>query len=502
MCTKKSSGTDEIPCCLLKDVAELIVYPLTHLINISFETGYFPKQLKTSLIIPVHKRNDPSNIQNYRPISLLSVFSKIFEKAFHLKLLPFLEENNILTTKQYGFCKNRSTQDAVLSFYDKILENFNNNVKQAGIFFDFSRAFDTINHHLLLKKLKSYGVRDLALSWVESYLTERSQSVKITQDGKRYCSDILGINTGVPQGSVLGPLLFLLFINDIVEYFNNTFLTLYADDTSSIVSANNFEDLSIKATNCVKQMTEWCQNNGLVLNTQKTNILLFSPIGVNPEISLLVRSEQQILKQNEHVKFLGIEMDKNCSWDYHIKSLTNKLASNNYAILQLRDIVNAETLKVFYYGHINSILSYGILCWGNCTGIEGVFILQKRIIRSMFRLTSLTSCRPYFEQHGILTVYSLYILQCVCYVRGNIDQIPRCSDINRYITRAANDLYVPPSRLVQVSKGPYTTSIKLYNHLPQRIKDIDSFQQFKNTVKTLLKQRCFYSLSEFLEYNF
>lgn len=248
-------------------------------------------------------------------------------------------------------------------------------------------------------------------------------------------------------------------------------------------------------------MTTWCQNNGLILNHSKTDLLLFSPISTKLDFSLLVRAQNKSLPQSQSVKFLGLQMDKNLSWDTHIECLTRKLASNNFAIVQIREYVNTETLKTFYYGCVYSVLSYCILCWGKSTGIQKVFILQKRIIRSMFKLSLNTSCRTFFKQHGILTVYSIFILQSVCYVRKNINKYIKCGDINKYCTRSANDIYVPPYRLTQVNKGPFTSSVRMYNHLLEEIKSKDNFNCFKNSVKNFLIHQCFYTYEEYFNFN-
>lgn len=496
VCKKKSSGPDDVPCCLIKEFSTYLISILTYLINLSFENGQFPQQLKAALIIPVHKKNDLHCMENYRPIALLSIFSKIYEKAFEIRLNSFLIKYHLLTPRQYGFCKKKSTQDAVLSFYEKILHNFDNKLLSAGIFFDLSRAFDTISHKLLLKKLEIYGIRGPALEWIKSYLLERTQTVKVVHDGIEYLSDSVNVLTGVPQGSVLGPLLFIIFVNDLVTNLNNCFLTLFADDTSSIITAANVDLLSKNATICVDKISQWCHNNGLILNQQKTVFLMFSPIRTKLDFSLLVRGNRN-LQQKELTKFLGVHMDMHMSWEAHIENLTKRLASLNFALLQMRDTVDADTLKMFYYGCIHSVLQYCILCWGNSSGISKVFILQKRIVRSMFKLDYNTSCRDSFKQHGILTIYCIYILQSVCFVRKNIDNLLKCGEVNKYSTRSEKNIYVPPHRLEQTKRGPFISSIKMYNHLPQIIKDASSFMIFKKLVKRFLAERCFYSYEEY-----
>lgn len=499
---KKSSGNDDIPCYLLKEVAEHITVPLTYLLNLSLLNGYFPDELKTAVVVPIFKKDDPCNIKNYRPIALLSVFSKIFERAFHNKLISFLETQKLMSTRQFGFTKGRSTQEAILSFYEKILDNLNSNLKSCGIFYDLSRAFDTIHHEILLNKLEAYGIRGPSLKWLKSYLFNRYQLVRINAINSRTIySEKVQVNTGVPQGSVLGPLLFIIFVNDIFKAFSNTFLTLFADDTSAILTANNLINLSKDANVCCQNMSDWCKQNGLVLNVDKTNMMTFSPINKKIDYSLLVKTNGKSLQQLSEVKFLGVLLDSNLSWDSHINSLSKTLATKNYMIIQLRESVTLETLKIFYYASVYSVVSYGLMCWGNSTGASKIFILQKRILRNMLGLPYGTSCRAHFKEQGILTIYNMYIYQCLCHIRKNITSYIKCKEVHTHNTRNANDFLIPSYRLSQVGKGPLITSIKLYNHLPSRFKHQSSLNQFKSKVKTFLKENCFYSLNEYFLYS-
>lgn len=500
VCVKKSCGLDEIPCNILRFISKNISHVLSHIINVSFTTGTFPSQLKTAIISPVFKKGDKNLLSNYRPIALLSVFSKIFEKAYQIRFTSFLESKRILSDRQFGFTKGLSTQDAVLSFYNHILNSFNNRQKAAALFFDCAKAFDLIDHNLLLDKLHAYGIRGQALSWIKSYLSGRAQVVRIRQGVTEYISNSSPVNSGVPQGSVLGPTLFLVMINDISLNLHGNFLTVFADDTSSILVSRNEMDLSEKATKSINQMKEWCLHNGLVLNVQKTDLVHFTPLGTRQDLSLLVRSGDKpnvTVKQSEAVKFLGIFLDKNLSWEVHTENLIKKLSTKNFALLQLRKICSSQTLKCYYYSCINSLLLYGILCWGNCTNIGRVLLCQKRIIRTMFCLKPQDSCRETFKKYGILTVHNMYILEAACYVHAHIDQYRTCCDVNNYLTRNASKLYVPSFNLAQVKRGPFITSIRIYNHLPDCFKTNLNVRVFKRKLKSLLRNYVFYSLDDF-----
>ena len=494
---KSSAGYDEIPCDLIIKCTTNILTPLTYLINFSFEHGFFPQELNQAIIVPIHKKGTMSSVENYRPIALLSVFSKIFEKAFKKRLISFLVTFRVLNCEQFGFRVGLSTVDAILSFYIRILNNFNEKLRTLGVFFDFKKAFDTINHKILLEKLAHYGIRGSALEWLRMYLSGRTQAVRLSGFGGTVFSDWIGVEDGVPQGSVLGPILFLLFINDLPLAVGDGHVTLFADDTSAVVSAGDCVELCRRAGRCVSDIAEWCNVNGLFLNGQKTNFMVFTPVGVVQDRSLLVMNDSSSLHQLETTTFLGVVIDHHLSWKAHIDKLCARLSSRNYAVLRLRDFVDVGTLKMFYYAMVHSVLAYGVLAWGNSSNVGRVLLSQKRIVRSMFKLNFRQSCRDTFKSQKIPTVVNIYILQCACYVFKRRNDFKRFGDVNQYMTRNSEMLYIPGSRLTQVQDGPEITSLKIYNHLPDHLKCLNVEHKFKAGLKKILAQHPFYTLSEF-----
>ena len=252
----KSFGPASIPLKLLKIVADIIVIPLCHIINLSFSTGVFPEVWKIAKVIPLHKGGSTEELNNFRPISLLSIFDKIIEKLMHVRLYSFFEDNQIFCKNQYGFKKK---SNCALDITDKIKEIVDNGKYGCGIFIDLKKAFDTVNHNILLQKLEHYGVRGAPLAWFESYLTNRKQYVFYNG----VASETLNITCGVPQGSVLGPLLFLIYINDLPNISDKLQFFLFADDTNIYFESDDLINLERIVNEEIKKLCLWLNVNRL-----------------------------------------------------------------------------------------------------------------------------------------------------------------------------------------------------------------------------------------------
>ena len=270
MSVNKASGLDELSCSVLKLARPVIVESLTYILNLSLSTGIFPTPWKEAKVLPLHKGGDMNDTNNYRPISILPVLSKIIERAVHEHVYSYLSSHNILNVHQSGFRPSHSTDTALIDMVDDWLTNINAGKLTGVAFIDLRKAFDTVNYDILLKKLCNIGASYNTIKWFKSYLTERKQRVSFNG----VVSGSSQLNTGVPQGSILGPLLFLIFINDMPDVIKHGKICMYADDTTLYVEGNDVNVISKQLTEDMENIAVWLNNNMLFLNTDKTKIML------------------------------------------------------------------------------------------------------------------------------------------------------------------------------------------------------------------------------------
>ena len=404
-----SSGTDFISNKLLKHIAPIIISPLHYLINLSLETGYIPREFKIAKVVPVYKDGDCHSYTNYRPISLLSSFSKLLEKIVARQLISFLNEHNILYKHQYGFRANHNTSQPVLHFYDKIYNALNQNhpAKTVSIFIDLKKAFDTVDHKILIQKMEHYGVKGTSSLWFQNYLSNREQYVSINGID----SDVMKISCGVPQGSVLGPLLFLLYINDLPNA--TEFLTLlFADDTTFQFSGVNLDLLFEKCNLELEKASIWFKSNKLTLNVKKTKFMVFSEKNTKLNLQYLnLKIGDKIIDQvgtdckEKHFKFVGHVLDDKFTWAGHVEHICKKLASANYAINFTKNFLPPKIRKNLYYSMFDSHLNFGNLLWGcaNKKLLGKIEVLQKRCIRNVALKSYRAHTEPIFKKLEILT---------------------------------------------------------------------------------------------------
>ena len=477
---KKSCGYDGVSVKILKYVTSAIVHPLVLLINSSVQQGSFPSLLKLAKIIPLFKKGDPMDIQNYRPISVLSVFSKIFEKVMHKRIVNFCNKFNVFSNSQHGFREGRSTESASYHFTQYIQNQLEKNKCVSGLFFDLSRAFDTIDIEFIRFKLDRLGLRSNILNWILSFLSHRQLYINVNNvQSQRY-----NINIGAAQGSTLAPLIFLLYINDLTT---SGYMINFADDTSIVVSACTPEELLLAISQVDKEMNQWCHLNRLILNKDKTVRVEFH--NTTPRMA-----PDNFAKV---VKFLGSFLDSKLTWNRQIDHVCKTLNSSFYALLKLKQSVSISTLREAYFALVHSHLSYNIILWGRAVEINRVFIIQKRILRLIFNLGHRESCREIFQTQNILTVCGVYILNSAVFVYNNSNLFSKNNDQHHYSTRYSAQLSVPLHHSSKFEKSPYYSCIKVYNKLPDNLKNSRNKYNFKKNLKSYLSTHVFYNLNEF-----
>jgi len=393
---KKTSDLHGVSMFLLKKCCHQIYIPLSHIFNLSFNTGKFPTKMKTAKVIPIHKGGDTASPDNYRPISLLSSFSKILEKIFSIRITDFLEHNNIISESQFGFRKGHSTAHPMVLLDNYVSEALNKKHHTIAVFCDLRKAFDTVNHGILLRKLRRCGITGLALSWLKSYLTGRQQFVFFNECS----SSLLEICLGVPQGSILGPLLFLIYINDLPNISAlKTFL--FADDATLLASHADPEELCRIINTELKKVTDYFRDNLLAIHPAKTKFIVFSQSrNLDPDqlkIFIDNNNEDQIFNpqlkyqisrvtgesDDQAIRFLGLYVDPQLNYKYHVQQIIKKVSSALFVMRKSKNLLTKKALTLLYYSLVHSHIIYAIQIWSSCSSflINKIFKLQKQAIR-------------------------------------------------------------------------------------------------------------------------
>jgi uncharacterized protein YggT (Ycf19 family) len=509
---KKSQDTNHVSMFFLSKIFEQIVKPIHHVIYTSLLTGIVPSQLKIAKIVPVFKSGDRTMMDNYRPISLLDNFSKILEKVVFRRLSNFVETNNIITPSQFGFRKNHSTMHPLVHFVNNVSTALNKKHHAIAIFCDLRKAFDTVDHEILLAKLKKIGVRDVELGWFRNYLSNRKQFVFV--NGK--CSPLLTILLGVPQGSILGPLLFLLYINDLPEA--STLLTsLFADDTKLLASGPDIEELTSFVNSEFQKIVQFFRTHKLALHPSKTQFLLFTnsvavrnnppkiyinnnDVGSPPDPLLVNEIPNVNLNSNiPAIKFLGVYFDPLLNFKYHINFISKKLSRALFFLRTAKNNLTYGARKSLYYSLFHSNLIYGIHVWSCAppSSYSCIYLKQKMAIRIVHDAAYNSHTEPLFKNAGVLPLSSLiefFILQFVQrFVQGFlpisfnntwITNAVRREDDYQLVLRNDADLYVPFARTTLIERQPLTKFPKTWHEFPnENVKFIRNKQTFNEELK-------------------
>ena len=449
---KSAPGNDDMIADILKIYVDIVKSPVAYICNLSIVQGVFPEELKTANVLPLYKADDPMLFNNYRPVSLLTVLSKVFEKIMYNRLLNFLDTYDILFKNQFGFRKNHSTYMAMMLLMEEITKSLENGEYVIGIFLDFSKAFDTVDHDILLRKLYHYGIRGNALQWFESYLKNRKQFV--TYNG--VSSDTKLITCGVPQGSILGPLLFLIYINDLSLVCDRLISILFADDTNMFMSSKDVHSLQTVINQELTLVSKWLKVNKLSLNIKKTHFMIFSnKSDVCGQIDIKIDGEP--IQAVGKTKFLGVIIDKNLTWKDHILCVSGKIARGLGMIIKARKYLNKAALMSLYYSFIYPYLTYCNQIWGTAypTHQTKLIVIQKKAVRIIAGAKYRAPTDALFSDLGILKFVDVNIYFTMLFmfrVHNNMvpDQFQMMFNYNRdihpYVTRQSNHLHIPMAK--------------------------------------------------------
>jgi hypothetical protein len=490
----KSPGADTFSPFLIKKIAPNICKILTYLFNKSLGEGKFPSKLKMAKVIPIPKKGN--TIDCNRPISLLSIFSKIFEKLVKVRLISFLNLIDFFVPNQFGFREGLSTELALRKFLLEVHTNLNNKQvsRVSALFLDIRKAFDTINHNVLLEKLELAGIRGLALSWFQSYLSGRSQFVCVNEAK----SSIKYIYAGVPQGSVLGPILFLIFINDLYHGPFSGTITAFADDTAFNYGANSLQNLHSQMQSDLNLLALWFSFNKLKLNADKTTYLNFSlsepfafekPLKYHT-IDCLYQENCSCseISQSSKVKYLGLSMEDDLLWRGHIQILKNSLRMLLHRFYHIKNLCPISILKNIYFSLAHSRISYGISCWG-CTYIthlKPLIRLQKSLL--YFLHEEPVARASLFNNLKILSLRSLFIYKVLLQFYWASGNLGNTIDLPEQgpLTRGAGQVRVPRPNSTFFRKSFLFLEGKFCNKLPLSILNTESPRLFKRSLKMFL----------------
>ena len=475
------SSTNEIPIILIKEISAKIAPCLCEIINLSFLTGVFPDCLKCATIIPIFKIGNRCEVKNYRPISLLPVFAKIMEKCLFTRLSNYFQENLVLSPCQFGFSPGYSTESAATKITEYLYTGLNARKYSLTVLIDFRKAFDTVDHSILLAKLEAYGVTGPALRILENYLCNRSQVVRIGN----CLSSPKRLEVGVPQGSCLGPLLFLIYVNDLPNFSDLAFTVLYADDTTISFQNSNLDTL-FSIVNCeLTKFSEWTACNRLSINTDKTSTFLVTN-RILPEILPSAYINGVSLQSDCVIKYLGILIDNKLKFNNHIQSICSKVSRSIGVMSKLKKFLNFSTMRSLYHSLVYSYLIYCNLCWGNTfqSHLQPLKVLQKRAIRVINGLGSRAHTSEYFHSNKLLKLSDINFYRQAQYVYLNPSQFGSSS--HNYDTRNSSQL-IPMFNRITLTQNSLTYSAPhVWNSLPDQIREAQSEAEFKNKIFNFL----------------
>ena len=464
---------------------------LTHIINLCIKDGYFPEELKIGCITPIFKNGNKELINNYRPVCSLSPFSKIIEKVIYNRMISFIDKNSIFAPTQFGFRKGMSPETALIDYITGIQSGLNKKHFTISILMDLSKAFDLMDHNILKTKLEHYGFRGNFLNFIMNFLSDREYFVNINGEKSKTKS----VKIGVPQGSTLGPLLFLIYVNDMANSSNILKFSQFADDSTATHSSLNLRSAVTTMEKEFEKVLTWLSANKLIINLKKTHVMLFTNRKRPQEITLNVKGN--IITEKSESKFLGVIVDNKLSWQPHIKYISNKISKSLSILRYLRYSFPMYILKTLYLSLVLPYIMYCNIIWGSAfkTVLRPILILQKKCLRTITKSNFLAHTLPLFKNNKLLNIFQLFDFNCAQFIFKvlNTDQYPVFkekliqSTINHdHNTRNRALIRTPYERLQKCLNSFFINGIKVYNNVSQFVKDSRTFIAFKVRMKNWL----------------
>lgn len=485
------SGIDGITTKSIKCVKKIIASELTQCINLCLKQGIFPDSLKIAKIIPIYKSGSRSDPSNYRPISVLPVMSKIIEKILYNRLESFLKSNNFFYQKQYGFRPQSNTLSATIDLITKIKNKIDRKQLTLGIFIDLKKAFDTVSPKLLIQKLSDIGVKGKALDIFKSYMQNRKQLVKIGENK----SNTNIVSFGVPQGSILGPLLFVIYINNISQIGLNGDLSLYADDTSLFYFGHSIDSIIPVVQADLNLVNDWFKSNLLTINTSKTCYVIFSAKNktIPNNIELKINNEQIQRKNKE--KYLGLILDNYLNWKPHIEKIRNKLLSLTGALHSLSKCLPRNVRYIIYNSLVKPHIDYLIEIWGTAakSNLEIIQVAQNKLIKTLFNYKFRTPTQKIYEDTKIMNIAKTYKYYTCLLIHKILNKninttltFTKKHQVQKKKLRNSNFLVTRTPRTNYGKKNIEYEGINMYNNLPLTIKEAKNITMFKKLLKVYI----------------
>ena len=489
----KACGPDLINPRLLKEGRAILATKLSNIFNNSLQNSYFPSSWKLANVVPVFKKGDKTLSSNYRPISLLSCIGKVFEKCVFKHLHNYLVANNKITPAQSGFTPNDSAVFQLIDIYDTILKAVDEGKEVRAVFCDISKAFDRVWHRGLLFKLRRIGVVGRLLNWFASYLDHRLQRVAMEGSFSEYKE----VKAGVPQGSILGPMLFLIYINDIVQEIDSS-IKLFADDTTLYLIIEDPIRAANLMDNDLDKVQNWADKWLVKFNPNKTEEMLFSRKNIQIDHPKLTMNNVEIQRVNFH-KHLGLNFNSDCSWHEHIIEITTKAWKRIHLLRALKYQLDRRSLQTMYFSFIRPILEYGDVIWDNCFNYEK-FEIEKIQIEAGRIVTGATKSCPKTKileetgwdsletrryKHRMLTFYKMVNGHTPSYLQLIVP--PSVHQVSQRNLRNNQNLTVPRARSNMYNNSFIPQATREWNLLPNEAKNCTSIYAFKKFLDRNMK---------------